>query len=188
MEKKENLITQKITIFTNHPCDPCWDEAYKEYLEEFKAEHEDDELEEDEEPEQPESEYDYTSRLMEDDWYELRTDLDHIEKTRKENWFVAYTLDLWDGRPRGLGVRPNLKKALDDCFEDYNTVVTSEDGKHIEVEAVHHDGTNTFSLYPISWDTAREIQDMIDEGKEPAEIRDYALARVLPLTYEMLNR
>lgn len=66
------------------------------------------------------------------------------------DFVVSGYLGLWNGRPRiNNRIFGSFKKALDACLASADDVVISYDNWGIYVKAMHHDGTNCFTISPI---------------------------------------
>lgn len=67
-------------------------------------------------------------------------------------------LGLWDGRQAG-GKVGTLKTIVIDAMEDFNTLSFNEEENTLQLEAIHHDGTNDFTFYGLTdegWEYAAE--------------------------------
>ena len=88
--------------------------------------------------------YDYAESVMDD----LIVNLEYILSDVK-SFVVLGDLGTWRGR---FEVYSNeiatLEKAIKKCFEDYNSIYI-ENGD-LKVKAIHHDGTNYFSIREYS--------------------------------------
>ena len=92
---------------------------------------------------------DFIHRIFEDEWFGLFDNLE-LDKNNTE-CVVLGSLGLWYGRRDIIPTRENtladaIKKCVSGC--DY-TCVKIVDG-HIEVKAIHHDGTNEFEIHILN--------------------------------------
>lgn len=92
---------------------------------------------------------DFIHRIFEDEWFGL---FDNLELNKNNTECVVLgSLGLWYGRRDIIPTRENtladaIKKCVSGC--DY-TCVKIVDG-HIEVKAMHHDGTNEFEIHILN--------------------------------------
>lgn len=63
-------------------------------------------------------------------------------------YLVTGVLGLWNGKHNGGKVIEGLKKAIQETFQDYNSIY--EINGNLIVEAEHHDGTNIFTIKRLS--------------------------------------
>lgn len=59
---------------------------------------------------------------------------------------VIGNLGLWDGQKKGMNLYEDGFDALSRLLEDYNKLYV-DDEYNLILEAIHHDGTNTFFFY-----------------------------------------
>ena len=81
------------------------------------------------------------------------------------DFVVSGYLGLWNGRPRiNNTLFGSFRKALDACLSSADDVVISYDNWGIYVKAMHHDGTNCFTISPIkaNYTLSEEVVDRFD--------------------------
>lgn len=81
------------------------------------------------------------------------------------DFVVSGYLGLWHGRPRiNNCLFGSFRKALDACLSSADDVVISYDNWGIYVKAMHHDGTNCFTISPIKakYNLSEEVVDRFD--------------------------
>lgn len=92
---------------------------------------------------------DFIHRIFDEEWFGL---FDNLEKNKNNTECVVLgSLGLWYGRRDIIPTRENtlanaIKKCVGGC--DY-TCIKIVDG-HIEVKAIHHDGTNEFEIHILN--------------------------------------
>ena len=85
----------------------------------------------------------------------LSMDWDYIKEVLSEkfsdcNIIISGTLGLWNGTPQIKNVLcDNITDALSKCINNMDDFIVSYDNWGIYVKAMHHDGTNSFTLSPI---------------------------------------
>ena len=88
-----------------------------------------------------------------DRWYEEKDiewdDVSYEMKRCTGSFVVMGTLSLWNGKVGGSClIKGTLLDAIQKCVEDYNRIYMY--GRKLYVEAVHHDGTNTFIIKKLT--------------------------------------
>lgn len=92
--------------------------------------------------------WDYISDCLSMDW-------DYIKEVLSEVYdgmeiIISGELGLWNGSPRIHNVLcDNIEDALSKCLNKMDDFVVSYDNWGVYVRAMHHDGTNSFTLSPI---------------------------------------
>lgn len=75
-------------------------------------------------------------------------ELKQVDK-KVEKVLVKASLGLWYGRKEGKGAFDSLSEAVSICSEDHNVFFTARKNGVLQLEAVHHDGTNYFKFYKL---------------------------------------
>ncbi|NCB16844.1 MAG: hypothetical protein EOM65_11805 [Synergistales bacterium] len=89
---------------------------------------------------------DWASGIMGDDWDAM---LGNLSYSKSNGPCVADGYyGLWTGREYGYTVYGSVVEALEDIasFRSYNDLTVRKVGGHLEIEQVHHDGTNRFDI------------------------------------------
>lgn len=132
--------------------------------------------------------YEWVSDLINEDTREFWGDLRRVKNGSYIDYYVVTgSLGLWYGRRGGIcETFNNLYDALCKCSEDAYDIIAKCDGKKIEFENHHHDGTNCFTLYRIGWETSEKIEWW--DNERDGNVFDFIEKHALPITYEMLGR
>lgn len=73
-------------------------------------------------------------------------------KCEDMEFLITGSLGLWWGHPEIQGeVMWGLDAVIDRCFTGCEDAVINYDTKAIYIDAYHHDGCNSFTIYPIKW-------------------------------------
>lgn len=108
--------------------------------------------------------WDFISDVMHDDYEVLLDEISH--KFGFADFVVSGYLGLWNGRPRIqnkiFGSFSSAMRACLSCADDY---VISYNNWGIQVRAMHHDGTNCFTISPIKRYT--DLSDYMIENFNP---------------------
>lgn len=118
--------------------------TYEDYLDYCKAN--------DIEPQDEDSEhyYEIVGDLLSWDYNDLITNLKHCVYN-KQKWAVEGMLGLWNGHVQIVPkVFDNLLDAIYACVHKCDYIKITKNYSTIEVEAIHHDGTNRFTLKCLS--------------------------------------
>ncbi len=78
---------------------------------------------------------------------DLIDEVRHFDKNHN-SFLVIGNLGLWNGRQEGGKVVHGLDNAIRMTMEDYNEIY--EERGCLKVKAIHHDGTNYYSIYKLS--------------------------------------
>ena len=132
--------------------------------------------------------YEWVERCISDDVDEFWSDLRRVEKGSDIDYYVVTgSLGLWYGRRGGIcETFNNLYDALSKCSTDAYDIIAKCDGKKIDFDAMHHDGTNSFVVYHISWKDSEKIEWW--DNEKDGNVFEYIEKHALPITYEMLGR
>lgn len=84
---------------------------------------------------------DYQSEL----WNDFKTEIQSFG-----DCVLVGTIQRWNGRINGQARYSSVLSAILKCIEGMDFVEVKWNDGHLEIEAVHHDGTNTFSLYLLN--------------------------------------
>ena len=123
--------------------DEAWFEAYKEHCE----------INEIEMPEDAENStdfYDWQSDMLQMEWEDFITNLEN-DKENNVNCVVTGKLGRWNGTFEiDAKAFPTLKSAVLACVSNCDNVVINEIDGTIDIEAMHHDGTNIFKIHKLN--------------------------------------
>ena len=118
--------------------------TYEDYLDFCKAN--------DIEPQGEDSEdyHEIVEEMKSWDYNDLLSNIKHCAYNRQK-WAVEGTLGLWNGRKDIVPVVfDNLLEAISACVHNCDYIKITKYYSTIEVEAIHHDGTNRFTLKCLS--------------------------------------
>lgn len=104
--------------------------------------------------------WDYVRYAMDTELEDIISQISH--KLGFCDCIVSGYLGLWYGKPRiDNQIFGSFKKALDACLSSADDVVISYDNWGIYVDAMHHDGTNSFTISPIKtkYNLSEEVVD-----------------------------
>ena len=188
--RKETPIKQEITLIDTYNVD------YDDYVEDFKEHCEINCYELCGEGHNMEGLYmggrisflSWVGELISDDCNEFWNGLRRVKDSSYIDYYVVTgSLGLWYGRRGGIcHTFNNLFDALGKCAEDAYDIIAKCDGKKIEFENHHHDGTNCFTIYRIGWETCEKIEWW--DNEKDGNVFDFIEKHALPITYEMLGR
>lgn len=188
--RKDTPIKQEITLIDTYNVD------YDDYVEDFKEHCEINGYELRGEGHNMEGLYmggrisflEWVGQCISDDCQEFWNDLLRVKKGSYIDYYVVTgSLGLWYGRRGGIcHTFNNLYDALCKCSEDAYDIIGKCDGKKIEFENHHHDGTNCFTIYRIGWETCEKIEWW--DNEKDGDVFDFIEKHALPITYEMLGR
>lgn len=132
--------------------------------------------------------YEWISDLINEDTREFWADLRRVKKGSDIDYYVVTgSLGLWYGRRGGIcETFDNLYDALNKCATDAYDIIVKCDGKKIDFDCMHHDGTNCFTIYRIGWETCEKIEWW--DNEKDGNVFDFIEKHALPITYEMLGR
>jgi hypothetical protein len=146
MKKGTKIIKTPIEVFDTRN---YGFEYWKEYCEDEGIEYDERNID-----------WDYISNIMRDDYEIVLEEISH--KFGFTDFIVSGYLGLWNGRPRiNNRIFGSFRKALDACLSSADDVVISYDNWGIYVKAMHHDGTNCFTISPIKakYSLSEEVVD-----------------------------
>ena len=131
----------EITLFNNYDYDF---EEYKELYQdcydltdEEMAEVADDDI------------YNYLWECLESEWEDLSLNLSYSKFDKP--CVVLGSLGLWNGNKSIVPVVcDNVSSAIDKCVNGCDYIEVRQVCGHIEVSAIHHDGTNTFEIHLLN--------------------------------------
>lgn len=125
---------------------------------------------------------DVVSRDCEDFWENLRL----VKKSPYNDFYVVTgTLGLWNGRRGGIcETFESLYDACSKCSTDAYDIIVKCDGKKVDFDCMHHDGTNTFEIYRLNWDDYDKVRYWEDGD---GDVFDFIEKHAQPITYEMLG-
>lgn len=115
------------------------------------------------------------------DWDNILWEIKHYDKTHYGNYFVDANLGLWNGNRNGFNVFNSLEKAFWACCDNMDyLIIEGEKNGDINITAIHHDGTNHFTIKKIT----DEAYDRYDEwlyrtDDEPFELTDEDVLPIL---------
>ena len=129
----------------------------------------------------------WVSDLIHEDAKEFWGGLRRVKNGSYIDYYVVTgSLGLWNGRRGGICETFNyLYDALNKCSEDAYDIIAKCDGKKIEFENHHHDGTNRFTIYRLSWEDCDKIEWW--DNEKDGDVFDFIEKHALPITYEMLG-
>ena len=94
--------------------------------------------------------YEIVGELQSGDYDDLMTNIKHCVYNRQK-WAVEGMLGLWNGHVQILPkVFDSLLDAISACVHKCDYIKITKRFSTIEVEAIHHDGTNRFTLKCLS--------------------------------------
>ena len=132
-------------LYNNYDIDDKeWFEAYKEFCEmnELNVPDDDDEYS---------SEfYVWQSEQLNNDWEDLMIRIE-TDIENNVNCVVTGSIGRWNGtfdiQPKAFAT---LKLAIDACVSNCDYIIVSEINGVINIEAIHHDGSNIFKIYKLN--------------------------------------
>ena len=152
MKKGTNIIKNAVELFdTRNYSFSFWEEHCKEEGIEYNEDKID---------------WEYISDCLSMDWDYIKEVLS--EKFSDCNIIISGTLGLWHGAPQIENVLcDNIADALSECINNMDDFVISYDNWGIYVKAMHHDGTNSFTLSPIykRFNISEEVLSRFDPQK-----------------------
>lgn len=131
--------------------------------------------------------YDWVAESINDDLNDFWGNLRRVKRGKYIDYYVVTgSLGLWYGRRDGIcETFDNLYDALNKCACDAYDIIVKCDGKKVEFENHHHDGTNYFTIFRITWKDSDKIEWW--DNEKDGNVFDYIKAHALPITYEMLG-
>lgn len=94
--------------------------------------------------------YDFLNGQLEAEWHYFCDNLEHSENNDTP-CVILGTLGLWSGRKTIVPVVcVDLQTAINKCIASNDYVSIKQNCGHLEVNSVHHDGTNTFEIYLLN--------------------------------------
>ena len=131
-----------MVLFNNY--DINYDEFYLDYLEWCK--------ENDRNPDTKESQsfYNYVYSSLDIEWDDLMLNIKY-DNDCQEECVVLGTLGLWTGRHE-INAKKffGLKDAINACVTNIDYIIIKEENGVIYVDAIHHDGVNTFEIHKLN--------------------------------------
>lgn len=99
-------------------------------------------------------------------------EIGNLETIYGDEVYVTGSLGLWNGSRevgRGFG---GIKEAIEACMEETNKIYVY--GDNLYVDASHHDGTNSFTIYGVDQDALYALDKKVEERYDPdSEDSDY---------------
>lgn len=131
--------------------------------------------------------YEWKGGLISDETQEFWDGLKAIKDSPYIDYYVVTgSLGLWNGKhticPKTFN---NLYDAMSACANDAWDFDAHCDGKVIEVNAYHHDGTNSFEIRKISWEDCDKLE-WWDDDKD-GDMETFIVKAALPISYEMVG-
>lgn len=149
----------KVTYYDNYNYDlDLYKEAYQEcndLTDEEMAEVSDNEI------------YEFLNDQLSMEWDDFCENLKY-SKNNDAPCVIIGTLGLWHGRKDIVTVAcDDLQTAINKCINNMDYVSIKQNCGHLEVSAVHHDGTNTFEIYLLN-DRGINAKNRIESGEGSA--------------------
>lgn len=149
----------KVTYYDNYNYDlDLYKEAYQEcndLTDEEMAEVSDNEI------------YEFLNDQLSMEWDDFCENLKY-SKNNDAPCVIIGTLGLWHGRKDIVPVAcDDLQTAINKCINNMDYVSIKQNCGHLEVSAVHHDGTNTFEIYLLN-DRGINAKNRIESGEGSA--------------------
>lgn len=131
--------------------------------------------------------YDYAVEESQRDTQEFWDGLHSAkESTYIDYYVVTGSLGLWDGRHSGIcETFDNLYDALSKCSSDAYDIVVKYEDKALKFENHHHDGTNYFEVYNLSFDDYDKVRYWDDKD---GNVFDYIKKHAKPISWEMIGQ
>lgn len=98
--------------------------------------------------------YDVMSLYQQEDWEEMMSYLQSVEKYHK--WIMLGTAGTWQGRREGGQMYDNIEDAMSSITKDCDYVKVWSENGHLYLQASHHDGTHNVELKLMTdkgWET-----------------------------------
>ena len=125
-----------------------------------------------------------SSRDSQEFWDALRSVKD---SSYIDYYVVAGSLGLWDGRHGGIcETFDSLYDALSKCSKDAYDIVVKYEDNAIKFENHHHDGTNYFEVYNLSYDDYNKIE-WWDDDKD-GDVFEFIKKHAKPISWEMIGQ
>ena len=194
--KKKKIMRTKTAIENEITLIDTYNVNYKDYYEDFKQYCEDCGFELHGEEDNMEglyiggkvTFYDWISRQIGNEADDFWNDLRLVKKSPYIDYYVVTgSLGLWNGVRSGIcHTFDNLYDALSKCSTDAYDIICKCDGKKIDFDCMHHDGTNSFVIYRLSPDDYDKLEYWDDS--EDGNVFEFIEKHAQPITYEMLGR
>lgn len=84
------------------------------------------------------------------DWDDLMDNIKY-DKNNNVDCVVTGSLGLWDGR-HDIDAKhfPTLDRAINACISGCDYIIITENEGVINIQGIHHDGTNNFEIYKLN--------------------------------------
>lgn len=94
--------------------------------------------------------YNYVYSSLDTEWNDLMLNMKY-DNDCQEECVVLGTLGLWTGRHE-INARKfyGLKDAINACVTNIDYIIIKEENGVIYVDAIHHDGRNTFEIHKLN--------------------------------------
>lgn len=152
MKKGTHIMKDAVELFNTHDYSFSF---WEEHCKEEGIEYDEDKID-----------WDYISDCLSMDWDYIKEVLSNVYDGMEI--IISGELGLWNGRPRIDNVLcDNIENALSKCLNKMDDFVVSYDNWGVYVRAMHHDGTNSFTLSPIKKGTyiSEEVLDRFIPSK-----------------------
>ena len=103
--------------------------------------------------------WDVAGYLRNWDWEDFKDNVKY-SSLNNEQFLITGTLGLWNGSPTIIPVLENsLEEAINRCISGSTMDIEVEfDNGHLNVYCSHHDGTNCFEIYRLSYLGKKEVE------------------------------
>lgn len=109
---------------------------------------------------------------VEDTNIQFGIEMENIESGYEGKVYVTGSLGLWNGRKEAGRSFDGIREAVKACMEDYNKIYVQ--GDDLFVDAIHHDGTNCFTIFGVDQDALYALSDKVEKRHDPeSEGSDY---------------
>lgn len=149
-------------------CDTRYEVSYESYVDYCECN--------EVEPQGEDSEdfYDYVALMQTEEWTDLKTNLKYAKGESNEPCVILGSIGTWQGnREIQAVVCDNVLDAITKCFGSCDDMDARMKKGVIEVNAYHHDGTNSFEIYKLS----KKGIDAYNRNSDLEEVKDYMLAK-----------
>ena len=118
---------------------------------------------------------------------EFWNNLERVKKSEYNDYYVVTgCLSLWRGKRGGIcETFDNLYDALCKCSTDANDIIVKCDGNKVCFDCLHHDGTNCFEIYRLTYDDYYAVKYWDDDN---GDVFKFIEEHKQPITYEMLGQ
>lgn len=131
--------------------------------------------------------FEWVQDIISEDTLDFWSGLRRVKESEYNDYYVVTgSLGLWYGRKGGIcETFNNLYDALSKCATDAYDIIVKCDGKKIDFDCMHHDGTNSFTIFRLSYDDYDKIE-WWDDDKD-GNVFDFIKKHAKPICYEMLG-